>query len=117
MKVAVAVWNDRISPVFDVSKRILVHTIEEGVVRSKKEHTFDSDDAAYKVQLLKALHVNTLICGAVSQQLADMIATHGIETISFVVGDTQEVIAAYLDGLLPSPELTMPGYGKQRTEA
>jgi len=109
MKVALAVWKGRISPVFDVSRHILVLDIEKGAVAGKIEETCVDDNPAHRVCKMARLKVQTLICGAVSQGLAGMLAAYDIKTIPFVAGDVEEVIDAYLAGNLPNPNLSMPG--------
>ena len=104
-----AVWEGRISPVFDTSRRMLVLEVEGGQVRSRKEHEIDGDDAFLKTSRLGELGISTLICGAVSVPLARWIAARGIRLIPFVGGGVEEVVAAFLAGALPNPALTLPG--------
>ncbi|MFH1992961.1 MAG: NifB/NifX family molybdenum-iron cluster-binding protein [Pseudomonadota bacterium] len=114
MRVAVAVWKDRISPVFDVSRDILVLDIENGIITGKHGERFASDNSAHKLTRLAELRVQKLICGAISQPLADMLTSNGIKTLSFIAGGIEEVIAAYLAGNLPNPALSMPGCCSRR---
>jgi len=114
MRVAVAVWKDRISPVFDVSRNILVLDIENGIITCKHEERFASDNSAHKLTKLAELRVQKLICGAISQPLAHMLTSNGIKTLSFIAGDIEEVIAAYLSGNLSNPALSMPGCCRSR---
>lgn len=114
MRVAIAVWKNRISPVFDVSRNILVLDIENGIVTGKHKEKFASDNSDHKLTRLAELRVQKLICGAISQPLADMLTSNGIKTLSFIAGDIVEVIAAYLAGSLPNPALSMPGCCRRR---
>lgn len=114
MKVAVAIWNDRISPVFDVSRRVLVLDIENGGIRDKSEYRFANDNPIHKIHMLKEMEIGTLICGAVSRHLFQMVNTSGVTTIPFIAGNVEEVISAYLAGALPNPKLCMPGCGIRR---
>jgi predicted Fe-Mo cluster-binding NifX family protein len=113
MRLAVAIWNDRISPVFDVSRKIIVMDIEKGQVAGKRIEMFTNDNPTHKLSRLSELKVNTLICGAISRPVAEMIDQHGIHVIPFITGDQHEVVAAFLTGLLPSSDLSMPGWWKQ----
>ncbi|MCP4350275.1 MAG: hypothetical protein GY795_32785 [Desulfobacterales bacterium] len=116
MKVAVAVWKERISPVFDVSGQILVLDIENKAVTRKTEEKILCDNPVRRVCRLAELNVQTLICGAVSQSLANILDAYGIETISFIAGNADEVIDAYLNGILPNPAMSMPGCCRQRIQ-
>jgi predicted Fe-Mo cluster-binding NifX family protein len=109
MKVAIAVWKDRISPVFDVSRKILILDIENNSVAEETYEMFENDNPSYKVTKLLGLNIETLICGAISNPLSKMITLHGIQTISFTCGNITDVIHAFLKDALPDQELSMPG--------
>lgn len=109
MRIAISIWKDRVSPVFDVSQNILVMDIEDGVVTGKFKEYFSEESPAYKLSRLSALKINTLICGAISRPVAELLEAGGISTIAFIAGDKDTVIDAYLAGTLPSPDLLMPG--------
>lgn len=109
MKLALAIWNGRISPVFDASRRLLVLDVKDGKVASRHEQELGTDEPTGKVVRLGELGVEILVCGAISRPLAEMIAGRGIRLIPFVAGDTEEAVAAFLAGNLPSPDLAMPG--------
>lgn len=109
MRTAVAIWKDRVSPVFDVSRKILVLDIDGAAVTATRVETFSGDDPHYRLARLRELGVETLICGAVSRQMAERLKGGGIRLISFVTGERDKVVAAYLSGALPSAELSMPG--------
>ena len=108
MRAALAIWNGRISPVFDVSRQILVLDIENGTIVAKNEEMLD-DDPVRKAGTLARLKVETLLCGAISRPLSDILASYGIRIIPFIAGDSDEVILAYLAGDLPNPLMSMPG--------
>ena len=109
MKVALTVWNGRISPVFDVSRKILVLDIRNGVVADRREEAIEGIDPAQKAGKLAEWQVRELICGAVSRPLAGLFAAYGIRTIPFIAGDAEEVIEAYLARKLPNRSMAMPG--------
>jgi predicted Fe-Mo cluster-binding NifX family protein len=110
MKLAVATWKGRVSPVLDASRQLLLLEVGNGkIVSSGEQHEIGSEEPLLKAARLAELGVEALICGAVSRPLAEMIAARGIRLVSFVAGETEEVLAAYLAGNLPSPALAMPG--------
>jgi predicted Fe-Mo cluster-binding NifX family protein len=114
-RIALTIWNGKISPVFDVSRQLMVLDIEAGDISEEYMEKFASDDPVYRLNKLKALNVQTLICGAVSNYLVEILNSGGIKTISFISGNVSDVIRAYLADNLPNPGLTMPGCGgKQR---
>jgi len=109
MKLALAVWNGRISPVFDTSRQLLVIDAEEGKVVSRRDHEIETDDPLQKAARLAEFGVEALVCGAVSRPLAQLIEDRGVELVPFVTGEVEEIITAFLAGLLPSPDTAMPG--------
>jgi predicted Fe-Mo cluster-binding NifX family protein len=113
-RLALAIWQDRISPVFDVSRRILLVDVQDGRIVNRYEQTLEHDAPLQKVRQLAQLGVGTLICGAVSRPLAALLAAYDIRTIPFIAGDVDEVMDASLAGNLPSPELAMPGCGGRK---
>lgn len=114
MKAAFAVWSGRISPVFDVSQRLLVVDVQNGRIVARQEEPLLDEHPVGKVRRLVQLGIETLVCGAVSAHLADLARLQGIRMIPFTAGEVEEVLRAYLSGTLPRRELTMPGCCNRR---
>ncbi len=114
MRVALAVWNGRISPVFDSSRRLLLVDFEEGRPVAEHEETLHHQFAPGRVAHLRRLRIQTLVCGAISQPLAALITASGIRLIPFVAGEVRTVCDAFLAGKLPGPGFWMPGCGRGR---
>jgi predicted Fe-Mo cluster-binding NifX family protein len=110
MKAAVTVWNERISPVFDVSREAVILTIENGAIVARCTERIEAPTDAVKIDRLKELGVETLICGAISEPLFRDLTARGVRVLGFVAGDLNEVVQAFLANTLPSPALSMPGY-------
>ena len=106
---AITSWNGRISPVFDVSRQVVVMEVKDGRIINRQEHDLESNEPSAKVIRLTELGVDTLICGAVSRPLADMIVARGIKLVPFVAGETDRVVEAYLAGNLSNTVFAMPG--------
>ncbi len=109
MKIAIAVWKGRISPVFDTARHLMVMDVEAGKALSRHEESLVDQMAHMKVSRLVKLGVEVLICGAISRPLAEMITGSGIRLIPFLSGDVEEVIQAFLAGNLPNSAFLMPG--------
>ncbi len=109
MRVALATWNGRISPVFDVARRVLLLDIDEGREHARREETLPGTDPQAQADRLAGLGAQVLICGAMSQAMADMLAARGVEVIPFTAGLVEQVLAAWLAGGLPAPAWSMPG--------
>jgi predicted Fe-Mo cluster-binding NifX family protein len=109
MKVALATWNGRISPVFDVTRQVLMLHVEDGRVIGQHEEMLPGTDPQAQASRMAVLVPEILICGAISQQMTDLLAASNIQVMSFTAGDVEEVVAAWLAGTLPRPALAMPG--------
>ena len=114
MRVAIPVWNERISPVFDAAGHLLVVDIEDGVERIRREEAIQESLPPRRARRLVELGVDVLICGAISRPLASMLASSGVTVIPWTAGPVNDVVAAYLKGRLPDPRWMMPGCGVRR---
>jgi predicted Fe-Mo cluster-binding NifX family protein len=106
MRVAVTIWEGRISPVFDVSREARILTVENGTVTSRLVERIDAPD---KIARMSELDVDTVICGAISAPLHAQLTARGVRVIGFVAGDVDEVVRAFLADDLPARALSMPG--------
>jgi predicted Fe-Mo cluster-binding NifX family protein len=111
MKVALTVWEGRISPLLDTARSVVIADIEEGRPVSQRDETFAGDSAHEKIARLCALGVEVLVCGAVSRPLADLVSSCGIRLIPFVSGELREVLEAVIAGRMPDTAFSMPGCG------
>jgi predicted Fe-Mo cluster-binding NifX family protein len=109
MRLAIPTWQGRVSPVFDAAQRLLIVDVADGSEVARSEKDLRAAFPPQRVARLKELGIEVLICGAVSRPLAGMIAASGIVLVPFIGGECDEVLAAYLDGQLPSPRFLMPG--------
>ena len=111
MRIAVAVWHNRISPVFDVSREMRILEVRDGKIGREDVETYACDNPVKRVVRLRELRVQTLICGAISQHFREMLTASGMNVIAFTAGNIEDVLRAYLAGALPQPALSMPGCG------
>ena len=113
MKIALAVWRNRISPVFDSTRVVIIADIENGIVNNKCYIPLQTHTPDNRAVELVELGVNVLICGAISLMYENMIKTQGIKVIPFIAGNVNQVIEFYLNGKLNNKKFRMPGYGNK----
>ena len=111
MKAAFAARDNRIAPVFDVVRQIHLVEAEAGQVVSETQELLADDLPVQKALRLAELGIGTLVCGAISRALHEMVAANGVRVIPFVAGDLREVIEAWLRGGLDRNAFAMPGCG------
>lgn len=109
MKVALTVWEDRISPLFDSARMLLVADIDRDGVGGKHLVPFACDTALARAARLVDLGVKVLICGGISGSYANLIEVRGIRILPFITGSVNRILEAYLSGNLDREDLRMPG--------
>jgi predicted Fe-Mo cluster-binding NifX family protein len=109
MKVAVTIWEDRISPVFDASRRLLIVDIENAQISDRAFLVFDPEQPSSLAKTLASLDVKVLICGAVSQVPAMIISAADITLIPFITGEVDRVLETFAKGDSLEPAFVMPG--------
>ena len=114
MRIALSIWNDRISPVFDTSCTLLIVDLENGLEDRRTEVLIDNIPFINRAAKLKELKIEILLCGAISRQLTFLINSSGIEIIAFLTGEIEQVLKAFLNDRLPNPRFLMPGCCKRR---
>jgi predicted Fe-Mo cluster-binding NifX family protein len=108
MRVAVPVWQGRVSPVFDVAGQLLVAELAEGTEGPRREYPLPSAEPEQRASQLAELQVETLICGAISRALEALLSEHGIKVCGRICGNIDEVLKAFAAGTL-GDEYAMPG--------
>jgi len=107
MKVAVPIWEGRVSPVLDVAQRIvLVEFGSEGEC-SREDRRLSQQVA--KAEELAAWGVEVVLCSGVSMELVRKLNGLGLSVIPHLCGEVDEVLTAFRCNRLGDQSLTMPG--------
>ena len=109
MKIALPIWDHRVSPVFDVAQHVLVVEVSPRGMRLQRCRSLPPTDPMARAQTLVDWRVEVLICGAISQALEHLLKAQGVAIVSRVRGEVAAVLEAYLAGRLDEPEFAMPG--------
>ena len=109
MKVAVTVWDERISPVFDSAHTLLIVDIKNDKIKNIVYKSFDPELESRLIEELSVLGIEVLICGAISQTYSTLIEASAIQLIPFIGGNVNEVLESYAKGNPLSPSFLMPG--------
>jgi predicted Fe-Mo cluster-binding NifX family protein len=114
MRVAIPTWCDRVSPVFDVARRILVVDADGGVEVGRTAVTIKETEPGLRSRRLAELGVDTVICGAISSPLESMLMAARVHVIPHACGPVELVLRAFLTGGLSDDAFLMPGYCHRR---
>jgi len=109
LKIAITAWGNRVSPVFDAARTLLIAKLENQTVTSKTYLAFHPDDIGELAALLNRHRVSTLICGAISTKPADNLGEKHIHLISFVSGNAMDILNNFASRNTIDQTYMMPG--------
>jgi predicted Fe-Mo cluster-binding NifX family protein len=109
------VWQELVSPVFDVARTILVADVDtvSGRIRAVEHHAVDP---ARPATTLQGLGVDLLICSAISPPVEAALWMVGIEVVPDICGPPEEIIAAFFAGAQELQRYRAPGSRRWRTQ-
>ena len=113
MKLAIPVWEDKVSPVLDTASRLLVVEVKEDGEVSRFEIFLDERDLSRRCLRIQGLGIDTLICGAVTRHFSEMLKASGIDIIPGISGRPDEVLNACFEGKLAHAKYLMPGLSRE----
>lgn len=111
MKVAMPIWQGRISPVLDAAGRLLVIEYDGSHEITRNEESIAGQYTPQLASRLTDLEVDVLICGAISQPLFSLVTARNIKVIPWVTGQIEEILDAYQTNRLQTQRFMMPGCG------
>ena len=113
MRIALPIWEDKLSPLLDTASRLLVLHEEGGVNSDRFEVSLDGMDLHTRCVRIQALEIQILICGAISRLFSGMLHGSGVQVISGISGGAEDVLQAYRLESLSDPIFLMPGYKRR----
>lgn len=108
MKIAIPVWNDRVSPIFDVARRIRVVDLDADQDLVVADSTYLLERGR-PTSTLDALGVDLLVCSAISPALKAAVWVTGAEVISDICGSPDEIVQALAAGDADLSRFRSPG--------
>jgi len=114
MRIAIPIWEDKVSPVLDTALRLLVVEVEYHREVSRFIYNIDEQDLIRRCLRIRNFNIDTLICGAVSRPFVCILLASGVDVIQEISGRAEEVLKAYLHGNLFCSRFLMPGCRRNR---
>lgn len=96
MHVALTVWNGEVATVADFARRLLLVEVVDGRPGARREIDAPGDDTARWCARLTADGVTTLLCGAITRHLDDVLQAAGITVVDGCTGAVDAVLSAWL---------------------
>ena len=109
MRIAIPVWRNRISPVLDVARELILANIEWKRVIDRKILIIDGNPLSGIATLLNNSKVDIILCGALSNVLLNTLRRHDIQVQSWLTGNIDDILEAFILGKLNDPRFKMPG--------
>lgn len=95
IKVAIPLFGTRISPHFTYADTALLVDIDNGSIGQSREIALGPSEELQRIQYLKSLAIDTLICGGISRVAESMFAGQGVEVISWVAGEARDALERF----------------------
>jgi predicted Fe-Mo cluster-binding NifX family protein len=109
MKIAMPVWNGRVSPVMDTATSLFITAREAGKEDLNYTMPLPHSGIYHRAMFMAGLKIDTLICGAISRPFEELLTRNGIRIYPWVSGEINEVLAAFWNGNLANREFRLPG--------
>jgi predicted Fe-Mo cluster-binding NifX family protein len=109
MRIVIPTWRGRISPVFDVARRLLLVDSQDGRQVRREETVVAEAEPLAVAKRVAELGTGVLICGAISRPLEAMLVSAGVRVIPQTCGPVEAVLQAFLAGQLTEQAFLMPG--------
>ena len=96
MRIAISIFNGKISPRFDVAPKLRLYEIKEREITDEKEISCEGWNDTDRVQRLKELGVEILVCGGIPNYLSETLLNNDINVFPWVTGDVQDALKKFL---------------------
>jgi len=89
---AIPVFNGRVAPVFDWAHQLVVVDYSAGTELGRQDVALDRLSATKRPEYLRALGVDVLVCGGVSNELLALLESRDIRVFAWLSGQLDEVL-------------------------
>ena len=102
MKIAIPVFQTKISPRFDSTQGFILLQIEKNNVIKRENLTTKDWPSSAKIKQLVDLEVDTMICGGIDLESMQQLTFSGIKIYSWITGEIEDAVTRFLDQGLES---------------
>ena len=113
MKIAVPVWDQRVSPVLDTADRVLIYEVEGSTITPCGEVFLGQSETVERARIISEA-ADVLVCAALSQPLESCLAGYDVDVRGWLMGDPRGLVEIVAYGNDPGSEWYMPGCGRRR---
>jgi predicted Fe-Mo cluster-binding NifX family protein len=98
MKIAIPLFDNRISPYFDYAPATLLVRVEGGSIVERQEVNFSGWSMEQRITFCREAGVSLLVCGGITNNAHSLLESSGIRVIPWVSGEAEKALALYLKG-------------------
>jgi len=109
MTIAMTVWGNRISPVFDSSNTLLIAKVCQSAVIKRSIESFEPRAQKQMAAILSRFRVDVLICGAITDTQSEIIIKQSIRLVPFISGHVSRILDSYIRKPDKIIDFSMPG--------
>jgi predicted Fe-Mo cluster-binding NifX family protein len=109
MRIAIPIWENKVSPVMDTASRLLIIETDGQKEITRFETYLEEQDISRRCHRIQSLEIDVLICGAICRSFSEMLRASDILIVSEISGLVEDVLKAYLQGKLADSKFFMPG--------
>ncbi|MGD9285720.1 MAG: hypothetical protein PVG68_18760 [Desulfobacterales bacterium] len=108
-RVAIPVFESRVSPVLDSCQHMVVVDIEKGCEIRRQELNLDKMSIHERIEVMARWGIRKIICAGVSDIMCRFLAGKNIALVSGIAGELEKIINAYICNRLDDACFMMPG--------
>jgi predicted Fe-Mo cluster-binding NifX family protein len=113
-RIAIPIWDGRVSPVLDTAERLWVCEVGSHSQGTASMVGVRHSDIRQRAMFIRDLGINTLLCGALSRHLHNLLVSAGVAVRPWLTGRIEDVVAAYAEGRLAGDDFLLPGCRRRR---
>jgi len=100
MKIAIPIFENRISPRFDFSPEMWVIEVERGKVVGQEKFSTANLSLPQRLEQITSNGVDKVICGGIDGFCQSQLGSRGIDVVQDVIGDAEIVFDLFMRGRL-----------------
>ncbi len=109
MRIAIPVFNERLSPLFDTCRTLLLVDVDTGNSYDRRYESLENVTPCLRPIHLREIGVELLLCGGISRVLLERLELFGIRVVPWLGGDVNEVLVAWREHRLAEERFLLPG--------
>jgi predicted Fe-Mo cluster-binding NifX family protein len=102
MKIAIALFGNKVSPRFDLSPKLWIIREENGEVVHQEKVSLEGLTILQRIEKLNLNGASKLICGGIHDFCLNQLSNMGIEVFHNVMGEAETALKNFLKGQLQS---------------